>query len=576
MARLNDEVGALLREYADLILLSGGNAFRARSYEKAARSVGGYSGDLAHVDEAEIRAIPGVGDSTADKISEYLASGRIEALEALRAKIPPGVREITRIPGVGPKTAVQLYRELGIKSVEELGKAVDEGKLKGLAGLGEKTVGNIRHGIEQLSRASGRTLLNTALDLAEDLVAEIGAVPGCKKCDYAGSLRRMRETVGDIDILATATDSAPLMAALLGRPEVADVIGSGTTKTSIRTDRGMQVDLRVVSPGDWGAALIYFTGSRAHNIKLRGRAVKEGLKLSEYGLFDVETGKKLASRTEKEVYKALGLPWIPPTLREDRGEIEAALEGELPDLVQLKDLRGDLHTHTDLTDGLAPLEVMLQTAADLGYAYYAVTDHAPNLVMQRMTDEKMLAQRVRARELDRMYGGMRVLHGTELNIDAAGEVDWPAEFLAGFDICVASIHSSFGLDRAAQTKRLIRACENPHVNIIGHPTTRLLDRRPPIDADLDAVFAAAARTGTALEINASPQRLDLNDEQIMAAKRHGVKFAINSDAHSTPALANQRFGIATAQRGWLTKDDVINTWSLTRLHGFLQKAAVRG
>lgn len=576
MARPNDEVGALLREYADLILLSGGNAFRARSYEKAARSVGGYSGDLAHVDEAEIRAIPGVGDSTAEKIGEYLASGRIEALEALRAKIPPGVREITRIPGVGPKTAVQLYRELGIKSVEELRKAVDAGKLKGLAGLGEKTVENIRHGIEQLSRASGRTLLNTALDLAEDLVAEIGAVPGCKKCDYAGSLRRMRETVGDIDILATATDSAPLMAALLGRPEVADVIGSGTTKTSIRTDQGLQVDLRVVPPGDWGAALVYFTGSRAHNIKLRGRAVKEGLKLSEYGLFDVDSGKKLASRTEKEVYKALGLPWIPPTLREDRGEIEAAAEEELPDLVQLKDLRGDLHTHTDLTDGLAPLEVMLQTAAGLGYAYCAVTDHAPNLVMQRMTDEKMLAQRVRARELDRVYGGMRVLHGTELNIDAAGDVDWPAEFLAGFDICVASIHSSFGLARAAQTKRLIRACENPHVNIIGHPTTRLLDRRPPIDADLDAVYAAAARTGTALEINASPQRLDLNDEQIMAAKRHGVKFAINSDAHSTPALSNQRFGIATAQRGWLTKDDVINTWSLTRLRSFLRKAAVRG
>ena len=571
MARLNDEVGALLREYADLILLSGGNAFRARSYEKAARSVGGYSGDLAHLDEAEIRAIPGVGDSTAEKISEYLASGRIEALEALRAKIPPGVREITQIPGVGPKTAVQLYREVGIKSVEELRKAVDEGKLKGLAGLGEKTVENIRHGIEQLSRASGRTLLNAALDLAEDLVAEIGAVPGCKKCDYAGSLRRMRETVGDIDILATATDSAPLMAALLGRPEVADVIGSGTTKTSIRTDKGLQVDLRVVPPGDWGAALIYFTGSRAHNIKLRGRAVKEGLKLSEYGLFEVETGKKLASRTEKEVYKALGLPWIPPTLREDRGEIEAAAEGELPDLVQLKDLRGDLHTHTDLTDGLAPLEVMLQTAADLGYAYYAVTDHAPNLVMQRMTDEKMLAQRARARELDRTYGGMRVLHGTELSIDAAGDVDWPAEFLAEFDICVASIHSSFGLDRAAQTKRLIRACENPHVNIIGHPTTRLLDRRQPIDADLDAVFAAAARTGTALEINASPQRLDLNDEQVMAAKRHGVKFAINSDAHSTPALGNQRFGVATAQRGWLTGDDVINTWSLRRLRGFLGK-----
>jgi DNA polymerase (family 10) len=575
MARLNDEVGALLREYADLILLNGGNAFRARSYEKAARSVGGYPGDLAHLDEGGLRGIPGVGDSTAEKITEYLATGRIAALEALRAKIPPGVREVTQIPGVGPKTAVFLYRELGIKSVDELRKAADEGKLKGLASLGDKTVENIRHGIDQLSLTSGRTLLNTALDLAEDLVATIGAVPGCKKCDYAGSLRRMRETVGDIDILATATDSAPLMAALLGRPEVADVIGSGTTKTSIRTDKGLQVDLRVVPPGDWGAALIYFTGSRAHNIKLRGRAVKQGLKLSEYGLFDVDSGKKLASRTEKEVYAALDLPWIPPTLREDRGEIEAALAGDLPDLVQLKDLRGDLHTHTDLTDGLASLETMLETAADLGYAYYAVTDHAPNLVMQRMTDDKMLAQRERVRELDRAYRGMRLLHGTELNIDAAGDVDWPPEFLAGFDICVASIHSSFGLDRAAQTKRLIRACENPYVNIIGHLTTRLLDRRPPIDVDLDAVFAAAARTGTALEINASPQRLDLNDEQAMAAKKHGVKFAIDSDAHSTPALENQRFGIAMAQRGWLTKDDVINTWSLTRLRSFLRKPEVR-
>jgi DNA polymerase (family 10) len=572
MARLNDEVGALLQEYADLILLTGGNAFRARSYEKAARSVGGHPEDLAHLDADGLREIPGVGDSTADKISEYLATGHIVALENLRAKIPAGVREITAIPTVGPKTAALLYRKLGIKSVDELRKAAEDGKLKGLPGLGERTVENIRHGIDQLAQASGRTLLNTALELAEDLVAAIGAVPGCQKCGYAGSLRRMRETVGDIDILATAKDSAPLMAALVERPEVADVIGSGTTKTSVRTDKGLQVDLRVVPPADWGAALVYFTGSRAHNIKLRGRAVKEGLKLSEYGLFEVESGKKLASRTEKEVYAALDLPWIPPTLREDRGEIEAAAAGDLPDLVQLKDLRGDLHTHTDLTDGLASLETMLETAAGLGYAYYAVTDHAPNLAMQRMTDDKMLAQRERARELDREYGGLRLLHGTELNIDADGEVDWPPEFLSGFDICVASIHSSFTLDRAKQTRRLIRACENPYINIIGHPTTRLLDRRPAIDIDLDAVFEAAAATGTALEINASPQRLDLNDEQVQAAKRHGVKFAIDSDAHSTLALENQRFGVATAQRGWLTKDDVINTWSLTRLRRFLRKA----
>lgn len=575
MARLNDEVAALLKEYADLILLTGGNAFRARSYEKAARSVGGHPEDLARLDEDGIREIPGVGDSTAAKISEYLATKHIAALDKLRAKVPPGVREITAIPTVGPKTAVQLYKQLGITSVDELRAAIAADKVKGLPGLGARAVEKIRAGIEQVSRAGERTLLSTALDLAEELVAAIGAAPGCTRCAYAGSLRRMRETVGDLDILATAKDSAPLMAALLDRPEVADVIGSGPTKTSVRTDRGLQIDLRVVPSADWGAALIYFTGSRAHNIKLRGRAVKEGLKLSEYGLFEVESGKKLASRTEKEVYKALGLPVIPPTLREDRGEIEAAADGELPDLVQLKDLRGDLHTHTNLTDGLASLEAMLDAAADLGYAYYAVTDHAPNLSMQRMTDDKMLAQRERVRALDRSHGGLRVLHGTELNVDAAGEVDWPADFLAGFDICVASIHSSFTLDRAAQTRRLIRAIENPAVNIIGHLTTRLLDRREPIDVDLDAVFAAAGRTGTALEINASPHRLDLNDEQIMAARRHGVRFAINSDAHSVPQLGNQRFGVATAQRGWLGKDDVINTWSLTRLRAFLRKPAVR-
>ncbi|GAA1987048.1 DNA polymerase/3'-5' exonuclease PolX [Catenulispora subtropica] len=576
MARLNDEVGALLQEYADLILLTGGNAFRARSYEKAARSVGGYSEDLAHLDEEGIHKIPGVGDSTAAKIAEYLATKHIAALDKLRAQVPPGVREITSIPTVGPKTAVQLYRQLGIKSVDELRAAIDADKVKGLPGLGARAVENIRQGIDQVSRAGRRSLLSTALDLAEELVAAISEVPGCTRCAYAGSLRRMRETVGDVDILATARDSAPLMAALRDRPDVADVIGSGPTKTSVRTAKGLQVDLRVVPTADWGAALMYFTGSRAHNIKLRGRAVKAGMKLSEYGLFDVETGKKLASRTEKEVYAALGLPLIPPTLREDRGEIEAALDGELPDLVTLKDLRGDLHTHTDLTDGLAPLEAMLEAAAGLGYAYYAVTDHAPNLAMQRMTDDKMLAQRERARALDRTYHGMRVLHGTELNIDADGGVDWPADFLAGFDICVASIHSSFNLDRGAQTRRLIRACENPFINIIGHPTTRLLDRREPIDVDLDAVFAAAGRTGTALELNSSPHRLDLNDEQIMAARRHGVRFAVDSDAHSVPQLVgNQRFGVATAQRGWLGKDDVINTWSLTRLRRFLRKSAVR-
>lgn len=307
----------------------------------------------------------------------------------------------------------------------------------------------------------------------------------------------------------------------------------------------------------------------------------QGLKLSEYGLFDVESGEKIVSETEEAVYARLGLPWIPPPLREDRGEIEAGLRGELPDLVTEADLRGDLHTHTDLTDGLAPLEEMIAAAAERGYAYYAITDHGPNLSMQRMTDERMLAQRERVQELDGTYdthgrrGGMSLLHGVELNIDPDGQVDWPGEFLAGFDLCVASVHSHFNQGRAALTRRIVRACENPYVNIIGHPTTRILGKRPAIDVDLDAVFAACARTGTALEINAHPHRLDLRDEDILRARRHGVKFAIDSDAHSVLDLAAMRYGVGTAQRGWLTKDDVINTWPRTRLLRFLHKGRAK-
>ncbi|KJK59430.1 DNA polymerase/3'-5' exonuclease PolX [Saccharothrix sp. ST-888] len=576
MARLNDEVAALLQEYADLILLTGGDAFRARSYEKAARSVGGYHKDIGGLDLKGLQEIPGVGKSTAEKITEYLGTGRVAAVEKLRAKVPPGVREIMAIPTVGPKTAALLHAELGISSVEELLEAAKAERLGGLRGLGERTAENIVHGIEVLRQSGGRVLLNVALEQAEEIVAALADVPGCLRCAYAGSLRRMRETIGDLDVLAAAEDSAPLMAAVAGLPDVAEVLVRGATKTSVRTVQGVQVDLRVVPPEDWGAAMVYFTGSKAHNIRLRSRAVKAGLRLSEYGLFEVGSGAKagsgakVASATEEEVYRALGLPWIPPTLREDRGEIDAAPAGELPEPVTEQDIRGDLHTHTDLTDGLATLEQMLEAAADRGYKYCAVTDHAPDLAMQRMTDEKMLVQRQRIRELDRHYRGMRVLHGTELNIGPDGGVDWPAEFLAGFDLCVASIHSHFGADRETQTRRLIRACENPYVHIIGHPTTRLLGRRPAIDADFDAVYAACARTGTALEINASPERLDLGDEQILAARRHGVRFAVNTDAHSTVHLANLRYGIATAQRGWLGKDEVINTWPLRRLQGFLR------
>ncbi|MGW5660564.1 DNA polymerase/3'-5' exonuclease PolX [Streptomyces sp. NPDC003758] len=571
MARANEEVEALLQEYADLVAITGGDAFKARAYEKAARAIGGHPADISHLDADGLRDIPNVGRSIAEKVIEYLRTGTVAVVEERRAKIPAGVRELITIPTLGPKKAMRLYEDLHISSVSELAAAIEADALADLKGFGEKTQENILHGIRLMQQAGGRIPIHLALDTAEEIVAELSQVTGCKRCTYAGSLRRMRETIGDIDILVAAKRSAPFMEALETLPSTAEVIAHGEKKTSIRTTKGVQVDLRVLPPDSWGAGLQYFTGSKAHNIRTRTIAVRQGLKLSEYGLFDTGSGESVASRSEEEVYARLGLPWIPPTLREDRGEIQAAVRGELPEVVTERDVRGDLHTHTDLTDGLASLEAMVEAAAERGYAYYAVTDHAPNLYMQRMTDEKILAQREELRALDGAHHGMRLLHGTELNISAEGDVDWPGAFLAGFDLCVASLHSHFDLDRRAMTRRLVRACENPHVNIIGHPTTRLIGKRPGVDADWDEVFAACARTGTALEINAQPDRLDLCDEDILRARQHGVKFAVNTDAHSVLHLAHLRYGVATAQRGWLTADDVINTWPLRRLRRFLAK-----
>ncbi|WAL69028.1 DNA polymerase/3'-5' exonuclease PolX [Amycolatopsis cynarae] len=575
MARPNDEVEALLQEYADLLAITGGDAFKARAYEKAARAVAGCHDDVSRMEIKQLREIPGVGKSIADKIWEYFEHGSVQAIEEVRAKIPAGVRQLITIPTLGPKKAAVLYHDLGIASIEELLDAIHQERLRDIKGFGPKTEQNILHGVELMQQSRGRVLLDVAMGVAEEIVAALSAVTGCRRCTYAGSLRRFKETVGDVDVLAAAEDSGPIMAAFRELPFVAEVIASGETKTSLRTTKGLQVDLRVVRPAAWGAALQYFTGAKAHNIRTREIAVHARLKLSEYGLFDVETGELVVSETEEDVYRRLGLPWIPPPLREDRGEIEAALAGELPELVRESDLRGDLHTHTDLTDGVAPLEEMVEAAAARGYAYYAITDHAPNLYMQRMSDDKMLAQREQVRALDRAHRGMRLLHGTELNIDADGKVDWPEEFLAGFDLCVASVHSLFNQSRDEVTRRLVRACENPYVNIIGHPSARLIGRRPPLEADYDEVFRACARTGTALEINSFPDRIDLRDEHILWAKRYGVKFAIDSDSHAVPHLAAIRFGVGTAQRGWLTAEDVINTWPLTRLRTFLRKGRKR-
>jgi DNA polymerase (family 10) len=576
MPRANDEVAALLREHAELIYITGGDTFRARNYEKAARAVAGHAQDVTQLSPAELRQIPGVGKSIAEKISEFTATGTIRALEERRAEIPAGVRDLTRIPALGPKRALQLYSELQISSVAELTEAINAGKLAGLKGFGAKSEEKLLRGIELMESAGQRVLLDVADDLAARVVAAVSAAPGCLRCAHAGSLRRFRETVGDVDVLAAARDSAPLMAALTGLPGVTEVIGSGDTKTSVRADGGLQVDLRVIPLDSWGAALQYFTGSQAHNVRIREIAVRQKLKLSEYGLFDAVSGELIVSRTEEEVYHRLGLSWVPPALREDTGEVQAALRGELPVVVTDADIRGDLHTHTSLTDGVASLADMVATARARGYAYYAVTDHAPNLFMQRMTSEKMLAQREQVRQLDARLAAdgaapMDLLHGTELNIAPDGTVDWPADFLDGFDICVASVHSHFDQSRQDMTRRFVAACENPHVNIIGHPTARLIGRRPPVDVNFAELFKACVRTGTALEVNAHPDRLDLPADHIGAARDAGVRFAINSDAHSIVHLDYLRYGIGTAQRGWLTADDVINTWPLPKLQDFLRK-----
>ena len=563
MAWFNEEISGLLREYAELTQITGGDVFRARNYEKAARSVRGWADDIGQLDVTALRAIPGVGASIAAKIAEYRESGSIRALDELRAKIPPGVLELTRVPGLGPKRALQLNRDLGVQSVDDLAAAIKAGRLDGLAGFGAKSEERIAAGIEVYRQGRERVLLDVALRTATEMVDAL--TPLSQRCAYAGSLRRWRETIGDIDILAAAGDSAPLMAAFSAGHEV---VASGPTKTTVRIASGLTADLRVVPLDAWGAALQYFTGSAAHNVAVRQIAVKQKLKLSEYGLFDAETNGLIVSRTEEEVYERLGLAWVPPAMREDRGEIEAAARGQIPRLVRVDDLRGDLHTHTDLTDGVASLETMVAAAQRRGYEYYAVTDHAPDLIMQRMTDEKMLAQRERVRALD---ADLELLHGTELNIGPDGSVDWDADFLAGFDICVASVHSHFEQSRAEMTRRFVAACENPHVNVIGHPTTRRMGKRPPVEVDFGELFRACARTGTALEINASPQRLDLPSDHIRAARDAGVRFAIDSDAHSVSDLGNMPYGAGTAQRGWLTPDDVINTWPLDRLRAFLRK-----
>ncbi|MDP8977644.1 MAG: DNA polymerase/3'-5' exonuclease PolX [Actinomycetota bacterium] len=571
MAWTNEDVSRQFAEIAALLRLKGEDPFRARAYERVAGVLAAAPVDLAELSPEEIARLEGVGRSSARKIDEYRRTGRIDMLERLRAEVPAGVAELTRVPGLGPKTARLLHMELGLSDLDDLRAALDQGRLRGLGGLGEKTEQNLRRALERMGvKDDVRVPAADALPVAEELCARLAALPAAGRVAYAGSLRRLRETVGDIDLLVASHEPAPVMAALRDDGLTVRVMAAGEKKTSVLTARGLQADLRVVEPAAWGAALVYFTGSKAHNVRVRERAVRRGLTLNEYGLFDRVSGDRVAGRTEEEVYAALGMVFVPAPMREDAGEVQAAVDGTLPDVVTAGDLVGDLHGHTDWSgDGKASMRDMLAAARRRGDRYWAVTDHAENLVMNGLSRERMVAQRKAIERLRADGPGMTVLHGAELNIGADGELDYGREFLLGFDFCVASVHTLMHRPREDQTRRIVTAMRHPAVNVIGHPVGRIIGRRPGYDIDVDAVVEAAVRTGTALEVNASPRRLDLSGELVRRAVEGGATIAISSDAHSVGDLGNRGYGVATAQRGWATAADVLNCRDLDGLREFV-------
>jgi DNA polymerase (family X) len=573
MPRSNEEVAGLLEEMAELQAIIGRDPYRVRSYEKAAAAVAAWPKDVKELDVKGLLKIPAVGSSMASRISEWIQTGRVKDLELIREQVPAGVREMMRIQGLGPKKVAMLYRELGIATVEDLVAAAEAHRLAGIKGLGAKTEESILKGVAMMAEAGTRVHLDVALAAAEEVIEALRPMSDVAEIEIAGSLRRMRETIGDIDLLVASNTAEPIMEAFTSLPFAKRVLAHGDTKSAIVTEAGIQVDLRVVEPDAWGAALIYFTGSKDHNIKIREMAVKKGLKLSEYGLFRLDDDRNIAARTEGDVYEALGIGvLIPPPMREDTGEIEAAIAGTLPLPVEERDLRGDLHTHTTMSDGHGTLEEMLDAAAARGYAYYAVTDHAAELLtMHRTTKEGFLEQRARIAKLQKRYPKMAILHGVELNIYPDGRVDYPDEFLARFDITVASIHSHFNLDSDAMTKRLLTVMENPFVNIVGHPTARLIGKRPPVEFDMEAVCAAAAKTGTAMELNGFPDRLDLRDDHLRLARAAGATVSIDTDSHAVGHLGHMRYGVGTAQRGWITKGAVLNTKTPKQLLAFVER-----
>ena len=567
------EIAALFTQMADLLEYRGDNPFRIRAYRRAAQNLESFSGDLEHLaQEGKLKELSGIGVDLAEKILEYLSTGTIATVERIRQATPRGVLELLEVPGLGPKTAKLLTERLRVRSVQELKAAARAHRLRELPGFQEKKEQNLLKGIEILSKGRERMHLGVALAMANELLGLLRKTPGTTRVSVAGSLRRMKETIGDIDLLATSARPSRVMGALLASKFCARALASGSTKSSILTPQGVQVDLRVVPPESFGAALQYFTGSKEHNVRLRELAVRQGLKVNEYGVFRVKTEKRIAGREEADVYRALGLAWIPPELREDSGEIDAARSDALPALVEPKDIRGDFHVHTTWSDGSDALDTIAKAGAARRYQYLAVCDHSPSLrVAHGMSIERIRKQWAEIDALNRTFTSYRLLKGAEVDILNDGSMDYPDEILAKLDFVVGSIHSGFGQGEATLTRRLVRAMRNPYVTLIAHPTGRLMGQREPYPIDLDEVFTAAKETGTALEINAYPKRLDLCDTAARLAKEAGVMLAISTDTHSLDQLDHMAIGLGVARRAWLEPRHLLNCLTRPQLLAWIAR-----
>jgi DNA polymerase (family 10) len=568
----NTEISNIFNQMADLLEIEGANPFRVRAYRRAARTVSGYTHSMAELvrEEEDLTELSGIGEDLSAKIKEIVETGRLAKLEEVKSRTPADLTRMLNVAGLGPKRVKALYEELGISTLAELEQAAAEGRIQELHGLGEKIEQQILKDLQREDRQDDRVRIDVAEEIIHPLVRYLRSLEGVERVEVAGSYRRRKETVGDLDLLTTSDRGKEISDRFVNYEDVVNVLSQGETRSTVEFRSGMQVDLRVVPEESYGAALFYFTGSKEHNIAIRNLALDQGLKVNEYGVFREE--ERVAGESEAGIYDLLGLAYIEPELREDRGEIEAAQKGTLPDLVTLEEIRGDLQCHTEASDGKATLREMAEAAQALGYDYLAITDHSAYIGIVQGLDEEGLAAQIE--EIDRLneeLEGFRLLKATEVDIMENGDLDLSDAILARLDLRVCAIHSKFNLSREAQTERIIRAMDNPYFNILAHPTGRRIGKRAPYAVDMERVLDAAQERGCFLEINAQPERLDLDDVAARMAKERGVKLAISTDAHRPAALDLMRYGVDQARRGWLEAEDVLNTYRWEALKGLLRR-----